>query len=137
MLDSRHLEAPLTEKDIILRDAFVAEYMKDWDAYRACIRLGFQSTYATQWSQTLYNDGYVQRKLAHIMARPIDSAEQEAADRALVENTLRLVMSRGSDSARVAAARELRAMRGWGEGIGGEDQDLTEQFKRLAEALPT
>ncbi len=137
MLDARHLEPALTEKEIILRDAFVSEYLKDFDAYRACLRLGFQSTYASQWSQTLYADGYVQRKLSYIMSKPVESPEQEAMDRAMVENSLRIVMQRGSDSARVAAAREFRAMRGWGDGIGGGSEELADQFRRLAEQLPT
>jgi hypothetical protein len=137
MLDSRQLEPALTEKEILLRDAFVSEYLKDFDAYRACLRLGFQATYATQWSTTLFQDGYVQRKLAHIMAQPTASPEQEAMDRALLENTLRLVMQRGSDAARVSAAREFRALKGWGEGEGGAVEDLSDQYRRLAQALPT
>ncbi len=137
MLDARQLEPALTEKEIILRDAFVSEYLKDFDAYKACLRLGFQSTYASTWSQTLIADGYVQRKLAFIMSKPVESPEQEAMDRALVENSLRLVMQRGSDSARVAAAREFRAMRGWGDGMGGGSEELSDQFRRLAQELPS
>jgi hypothetical protein len=136
MLDPRQLEPALTEKEILLRDAFVAEYLKDFDAYKACLRLGFQATYATVWSETLYRDGYVQRKIAFMTSKPAASPEQEELDRAMVENTLRLVMQRGSDSARVAAVREFRAMKGWGEGDGGGGEDLVDMFKRVAQQLP-
>jgi hypothetical protein len=137
MLDPRQLEPALTEREILLRDAFVAEYLKDFDSYKACLRLGFQATYATVWSETLMRDGYVQRKISYMTSRPSSTPEQEEFDRAMVETTLRLVMQRGSDSARVAAVREFRAMKGWGEGDGGTSEDLVDMFKRVAEQLPT
>ena len=137
MLDPRQLEPALTEKEMILRDGFVAEYLKDFDSYKACLRLGFQASYATLWSETLFRDGYVQRKIAFMTMRPIDSPEQDKEDRALIEHTLRHVMRRGSDSARVAAARELRALKGWGDGDGTASEDLVDMFKRVSEQLPT
>lgn len=136
MLDPRQLEPALTEKEVILRDGFVAEYMKDFDPYQACLRLGFQATYAVHWADVLYKDGYVQRKIAFMTRAPEATPEQEAADRGLVETTLRKVMQRGSDSARVAAVREFRALKGWGEG-DGPVEDLAEMFKRVAQQLPT
>ena len=137
MLDPRQLEPALTEKEVILRDAFVAEYLKDFDAYQACLRLGFQATYAVQWAHTLFNDGYVQRKIAYMTSKlPESSPEQDAMDRAMIEVTLRKVMQRGSDSARVAAAREFRALKGWGEGDGGATEDLADMFRRVAQQLP-
>jgi hypothetical protein len=136
MLDPRHLEPALTEKEVILRDAFVAEYLKDFDAYQACLRLGFQATYAVQWAHTLFNDGYVQRKITYITRVPESSPEQDALDRAMIEVTLRKVMQKGSDSARVAAAREFRALKGWGEGDGGVGEDLEDMFRRVAQQLP-
>jgi hypothetical protein len=111
MLDPRQLEPALTEKEVILRDAFVAEYLKDFDSYQACLRLGFQATYAVQWATTLFNDGYVQRKITFMTNKLEPSPEQEAMDRAMVEVTLRKVMQRGSDSARVAAVREFATAR--------------------------
>jgi hypothetical protein len=137
MLDPRQLEPALTDKEVILREGFVAEYLKDFDAFKACLRLGFQATYATVWSQTLIQDGYVQRRLSEILAKPAAGPQQEEADRAMIENTLRIVMQRGSDSARVAAVREFRALKGWGEGDGTGGEDLVDMFKRVAQQLPT
>lgn len=137
MVDARELEAALTEKDILLRDAFVSEYLKDFDPFKACLRMGFQATYAIQWSQKLFQDGYVQRKVAFMTSRRQATPEQDEMDKALIEVTLRTVMQRGSDSARVAAAREFRALKGWGEGDGGASEDLVATFKALAQELPT
>jgi len=139
MLDARQLEPALTAQERLLRDHFVCEYLKDFDAFKATLRLGFQPTYAQQWSQTLFQDGYVQRKIAHMTRVPEDSPEQQAADKALVEVTLRMVMQRGSDSARVAAVREFNAMRGWSKPEGSDvaGEDLVDAFKRVAEQLPS
>lgn len=136
MLDPKHLEPALTEKETILRDAFVSEYLKDFDPYQACLRLGFQATYAIQWASTLFNDGYVQRKITFMTSKAEASPEQEAMDRAMIEVTLRKVMQRGSDSARVAAVREFRALKGWGEGDGSGNEDLADMFRRVAQQLP-
>lgn len=137
MLDPRQLEAALTEKEVILRDAFVAEYLKDFEPYQACLRLGFQASYAVHWANTLFNDGYVQRKIAYMTSKlPEPSPEQDAMDRAMLEVTLRRVMQRGSDSARVAAAREFRSLKGWGDGDGLIGEDLEDMFKRVAQQLP-
>lgn len=139
MIDARQLEPALTQQEQLLRDHFVAEYLKDFDSYRACLRLGFVATYATQWSQTLFNDGYVQRKIAFMTSVPAATPEQEAHDRAMVEMTLRKVMQNGSDSARVSAVREFNAMKGWSKPDGSDEasEDLVEAFRRVAEQLPS
>lgn len=137
MLDPRQLEPALTDQEKTLRDHFIGQYLKDFDPYQACLRMGFVPTYAEQWSRILFADGYVQRGIAHLTSVPSSGPEQEARDKALIETTLRKVMQRGSDSARVAAVREFRAMRGWGnDGDGEASEDLVEMFRRVAEQLP-
>jgi len=133
MLDARQLEPALTEKEILLRDAFVSEYLKDFDPFRACLRLGFQATYATQWSHTLFQDGYVQRKLA-----ALEQTANDDAIRAKLEQRLLQLALKGSDSASVSAIKELNAMKGWSKSEdGGGSEELSAQFRRLAEQLPT
>lgn len=139
MFDANQLEPALTAQETLLRDHFVCEYLKDFDAMKACMRLGFLSTFADMWQSRLMKDGYVQRKIAHMTRVPVDSPEQQAIDKATVENTLRTVMHRGSDSARVAAAREFNAMRGWSKpdaGAEGEEA-LIAAFKDAVQALPS
>jgi hypothetical protein len=139
MLDARQLEPALTEREMILRDRFVSEYLKDFDAYKACLRLGFQATYAVHWSGQLFDDGYVQRKIAYMTSIPENDPQQEVIDKALVQTTLRRVMQRGSDSARVAAVREFNAMKGWSKPAdsGEADEDLVAAFREIASELPS
>jgi hypothetical protein len=40
-LDPQRTERQLTDREIAVRDMFVSEYLKDFDAYRATIRMGF------------------------------------------------------------------------------------------------
>jgi hypothetical protein len=137
MLNAREIEPALTEQEKLLRDYFVDEYLKDFDRYKACLRIGFQPSFADAWADKLFKDGYVQRKITFLTSRPLSGPEQDAQDRALVETTLRTVMLRGSDSARVAAARELNAMKGWSkpdDNANASDAivDLLKQFAQKA-----
>src|SRR4051794_16083934 len=118
MLDSRQLEQPLTEQERILRDHFVDQYLRDFNAYQAVIRMGFQATFALHWSKLLWEDGYVQRKIQH-MTRTQKVADEEA--KALLENELLRIAQCGSDSARVSAIREFNAMKGWSKPDGEAD----------------
>jgi hypothetical protein len=139
MLDSRQLEPALTEQEQLLRDHFVNEYLKDFNKLQAALRLGFLPSFAVNWSEKLFNDGYVQRKINYFLRKPADDPMQEEIDRALVENTLRKVMEQGSDSARVAAAGKFMALKGWDKAadIGDASEDLVETFKRVAQQLPS
>lgn len=139
MLDARQLEPALNEQQIFLRDNFVQQYLIDFDAYKACLRLGFQAVYAVQHSHILINDGYVQRKLAYLTRMPEEDPMEEAADKALCKMTLRKVMHNGSDSARVSAVGKMTVIHGWDHQAGDDstDDDLAEMFKRVAEMLPS
>ena len=136
MFEQSHLEHALTEKEMVLRDFFVSEYLKDFDAYNACLRLGFQATYAVSWSQTLLGCGYVQRKLSYLQGEP-EGPEQDKLDKAMALRELRRVAQRGSDSARVAAIRQLAALRGWDQGSAEDSAPLVQEFQDLAWSLPS
>jgi hypothetical protein len=135
MLDSRQLEQPLTEQERFLRDNFVDQYLKDFNAYQACIRLGFQASFALEWATRLFNDGYVQRKIQH-MTRTQKIADEEA--KALLENELLRIAQCGSDSARVSAIREFNAMKGWNKSDGPAEgaEALVEALKEFAQQAP-
>jgi transposase len=136
MLDARQLEQPLTEQERLLRDHFVAEYLKDFNAYQAAVRIGFQATFAIDWARRLFECGYVQRKIQH-MTRTQKMSDDEA--RVLLENELLRIMQCGSDTARVAAIREYNAMKGWSKPDGAADgaEALIDVFKDLAQRLPS
>lgn len=133
-IDEQLYSPPLTEDQKLLRDAFVAEYMKDFDSYRAVLRLGFYPTLAIQWAKQLYADGYVQQQLAILTrAPPKDPEAQDVADRALIENTYRDAMQNAPYATRVAAGKAMSELKGWNkpdvsEDAGGMLSDLLREF---------
>jgi phage terminase small subunit len=135
MLDPRQLEQPLTEEQRLLRDHFVDQYLKDFNAFQACIRIGFQVPFAIEWAQRLFQDGYVQRKIQHMTrTQTIDDAEAKK----LLENELLRIAQCGSDTARVSAIGKFMDMKGWskpdGESAGAEA--LVEALKEFAQQAP-
>jgi phage terminase small subunit len=138
-VDSRLFEQPLNDKERALRDLFVNEYLKDFDAYRACIRVGFISTFAIDWAKRFMSEGYVLRAIEHFTRKPAeDEAAQAAADKVLIENTLREVARTGTAPARVAAVSKLAEMRGLTKPDASADaeQSLIDLFKDFSQKAP-
>ena len=106
----------LTGQQKALRDAFVTEYLKDYDGIRACIRLGFQAGYAYEISNGFLDEPYVQEKLAKIEEERQDDAKSLENDRRTVLTVLKKEMLKqgpGSlQSARVQAAAHLGKLLG-------------------------
>jgi len=137
MLDARQLEPPLSRDEQLLRDKFVAQYLRDYDAYKACLRLGFTHAFALSWSERFMCDGYVQRAIAHMTAQPIELTDEQL--KAQVQRRLVQIGMRAGDGASVSALRALNAMKGWDKSEGSTDseQALIDAFKSIAEQLPT
>jgi hypothetical protein len=135
MLDARQLEQPLTAQEQLLRDHFVSEYLKDFNAYQAAIRIGFQATFAIEWANKLFNDGYVQRKIQH-MTRTQKIGDEEA--KVLLENELLRIAQCGSDTARVSAIGKYMDMKGWSKPDGPTDgaEAIVEALKGFAQQAP-
>lgn len=131
-------EPKLNEQEKAFRDLFVNEFMKDFDAYYACIRCGMIATFAADWSKRLIHDPYVQRKIADLTRKPsLDEESQKVADRALLENTLRQAMQHGPYAGRVAAARAFAEMRGWTKPDGSQAESaLINLFRDIATKVP-
>jgi hypothetical protein len=133
------LSQKLSEKEIALREKFISEYMVDFDAFQACLRMGFMPSFAVEWSKRLFQDPYVQRGIAKLMRSDPsrDPKEQEAQDRALVENTLREGMQRGPYSSRNAATRLFMEMKGWVKPDGADTEKvLVDVLKEIATKVP-
>jgi transposase len=135
MLDSKELEQPLTEQERLLRDHFVAEYLKDFNSYQATIRIGFQASFAIHWARRLFEDGYVQRKIQH-MTRTQKIGDDEA--KTLLENELLRIAQCGSDTARVSAIGKYMDMKGWSRPDGAADgaEVLVTALKEFAQQAP-
>lgn len=137
-VENSQFEENLDSQGRALRDLFVQEYLKDFDPYVACIRLGFQATYATQYAQQFMTEGYVQRQIIHFTRKVPDVGGQEQADRALLENTLRQAMQHGPYASRVAAAKAFGDIKGWNKPEGGENdqQGVINALRDFAKTAP-
>lgn len=138
-LNKIELEEGLSAQECQLRDLFVQEYLKDFDPHAACLRVGFLSAFATVYAQQFMNEGYVQRQIAALTrSAPASAAEQEAVDRALLENSLREAMQRGPYASRVAAGRAFAELKGWNrpEGDGRGEDAVIEALREFAKSAP-
>lgn len=109
------MEPEPTEQERQLYDQFVDELLVDNNITQAASRCGFQAGFAEEYGKRFYRLSYVQRRLAELRRKDVDSAKDIDYDKACTVNTLRRVMmddyQRGA--ARVAAARALSAIRGF------------------------
>lgn len=137
-IDQGQFESPLTDQERALRDLFVAEYLKDFDALQACIRVGFIHTYATQYAQQFMNEGYVRRQILHFTRKPAVTADQDSEDRALLESTLKQAMQHGPYASRVAAGKAFAELKGWNKPDGTQDaeQGIIDALRDFAQVAP-
>ncbi len=110
--DTSVMQQALSPLEKNLRERFVLEYLKDYDAIAACIRLGFMKRVALTYGFQLLDEPFV-RQL-------IDQHERQQADPKVVERNIRAAAwreanSRGegtSQSARVSALSLLADLHG-------------------------
>lgn len=99
----------LTKTEKALRDRFVNEYVKDYNAFCAALRLGYAEAYATQYSQQFLREPYTQQRLAQVQEE-IGDAEEDQHRKRIVAGLYRLAEERGMGSShggRVAAYNTL------------------------------
>ena len=133
------LQPELTEGEKAVRDTFVHEYMKDFDAFNAALRTGFQPQFALDWAKKLYQDSYVQSQIVFLTRKHEEPTPESAlSDRAFALNNLKRLMVRGSEASQVAATKTFIEMNGWAKPEASQDaaQDLVEAFKEIAKGLP-
>jgi phage terminase small subunit len=114
-IDPRLSEKELTGDEYLLREAFVQEYMKTRNAYKACIALGFMEAYAQDWAKALMGEGIV-RRLISKSEREEDSAEgsieRQRKYRAWMETEATYYGPGSSHGSRVSAISHLMRMEG-------------------------
>lgn len=99
----------LTKTEKGLRDRFVNEYVKDYNAFCAALRLGYAEAYAAQYSQQFLREPYTQQRLAQVQEE-IGDAEEDQHRKRIVAGLYRLAEERGMGSShggRVAAYNTL------------------------------
>lgn len=143
--DQMVMQPMLTERERALRDVFVTEYLKDYDAWAAAIRVGFLKSVAGQYAQELMEDPYVRQEISRQQLTPDvkDPAQALQAKQAQIEaSLLREAHYRGpgsSHGARVAALAKLAAMaKMGGDEDGGADatETLISVFREMAKKVP-
>ncbi len=103
-------ELSLAEKT--LKNNFVTEYLIDFDAWAAAIRIGFLSSVAVQYAQQMMECPYVRREISRRqLEEPVDPRESaKETKKQIAASLLREAHYRGpgsSHSARVAALGKL------------------------------
>lgn len=61
--DVAAMQQPLSQAECEFRDRFVNEYLVDYDAFRATIRMGFLKDFASDTAAKMMCDPYVQRQI--------------------------------------------------------------------------
>lgn len=137
-LDPQKMEPSLTEKEIAVRDCFVAEYMKDNDPYRACIRMGFLAVFAPDQAKLFMSDGYVLRKLAWLQQQSVAPNEQDRAEQLA---NLRWLTFNGTPSSRAIAAKQYMEAQGYikknEDGAERHAEALVEALKEFSQNAPS
>lgn len=106
----------LTSKERDIRDRFVAEYVIDYDAKRAALRVGYTESFAETYSQKFLNEAYVQQKIKkfELDEAEDDKGEADSDRRRIRAGLMREAHYRGpgsSHAARVAALAQLAKIR--------------------------
>lgn len=110
------VEQHLSSPEKVLRDRFVVQYLIDYDAYKACIRIGYTPPFAKEFSARFMNEQYVLTKIAETEGtkgevKPDEEAEKKRIIAGLWREANNLSYG-SSQSARVAALAKLSAFYG-------------------------
>jgi hypothetical protein len=128
------------DQEKALLDKFVIEYLKDFDPYQACLRIGFMPAFAAEYCKLYMAKPYVQRQIADHKSKPANTTEDVIErDKQLILNTLRLTLQHGPLQSRTAAAKILAGIHGIDQApdrTGDELAKLVDTFRDIAKHLP-
>lgn len=98
----------LTKQEKALRQRFVAEYLADYDAFGAAIRLGYQEAFAQQYAKQFLTEPYTLKLIKEKEAEFGILTAEDQHRKKIVAGLYREAHSRfNSGSARVAALTQL------------------------------
>lgn len=132
----------LTKQERALRQRFVEEYLADYDAFAAAIRLGYQEAFAQQYAKQFLTEPYTLKLIKEKEAEFGILTEEDQHRKKIVAGLYREAHSRfNSGSARVAALTQLAKIIGIEAPVKtelkveAEQQDLsnlsTDELKQL------
>ena len=129
-LDPQRYEPALSEREQAVRDYFVNEYLKDFDPFRACVRMGFLAAFAIDQSKIFMQDGYVLRKIAHMTRQAPIAGEQDKAE--MLQNLRWLAHNSSSHAVRASSTKIYMEAQGYLANDGSAEE---EQLAKLASIL--
>lgn len=98
----------LTKQERSLRQRFVEEYLTDYDAFAAAIRLGYQEAFAQQYAKQFLTEPYTLKLIKEKEAEFGILTEEDQHRKKIVAGLYREAHSRfNSGAARVAALTQL------------------------------
>lgn len=110
-LPPRFGSVQLSQEQVNLRQRFVSEYLRDMDALKACLRLGYSISYAKDSAKNLLHDPYVQYLLAAKNDSPQSSKEQYSTNitaKNQAKAALMAIINSGYDEKAKVAALKLK-----------------------------
>lgn len=114
--DTAPRQKEMTEREKALRDAFVSEYLVDYDQVRAAMRCGFNRQFAQEYAKLFMDEPYVQKRINEVRFMKTDERALEEYDKARIKSSLMHEAHYhgpgSSQAARVAALGKLAAMYG-------------------------
>lgn len=128
----------LSVAEMALRDRFVKEYCTDYDAFRACIRLGYAMAYAKEYSLMFLTEAYVLNKIKETETKPEDEYDEVIQKKKIVSALWREANNQGagsSQSARVAALSKLSAFYGMDAPTRSQSELTGKDGKPLGEGV--
>lgn len=112
-LDLQLVDTEISEREKKLFDEFLSEYYKDYDAERACLRLGVEPETINKALMYFHQSPYIQKKMADnaVLGKP---DTQENVDKAFfyVVNKLRSVAEGGTNKEKLDACKQLALIYG-------------------------
>lgn len=101
----------LSEREKMLRDKFITEYMYDMSPTSAAMRCGFAEAFAREYAKKFMSEPYVIDAIKMRQHKPEDDGAAER-DKAKVFASLRREIDYGTPASRVSAAVALAKYRG-------------------------
>ena len=109
------LAGNLSKTERALRDRFVDEYVKDYDAFNAALRIGYAEAFAIQYSQQFLREPYTQKRISEVQEQLGETGEEAQHKKRIIAGLYREANNRGMGSShggRVAAYNTLIKMLG-------------------------
>jgi len=123
-------EEQLSENDVLLREQFVEYYLYNYNAYDACLKLGFLEPYAVEWAKVFMADNYVRRLIQTKESEGVGGFFEEVEQRTTYALMKQVAAYRGPGFSHAAAQKAVAKMGDW-LGMGPRDRREQRQQESL------